>query len=194
MRAYYCLFLWYGSENPLYGPLCGAIRGIRDSRRGGGLFVAVRFAHCHLGGTRGTHPGAPTDRGGGGGNTTTQNAGDTLGGTRASAADKEEGGSEAGKATRTAGTWNQKVEDGRACAWGAGTTQGMAWPASPVATGCQGNPCSTGIMRRVSPVARWTVCATGGGAHLGQTSPEGERDNKGPLENAFCAPQVRRRV
>ena len=23
--------------------------------------------------------------------------------------------------------------------------KGMAWPASPVATGCRGNPCSTGI-------------------------------------------------
>ena len=36
MGALYCLFLWYGSENPLYGPLFGAVRGIRDSRTGGG--------------------------------------------------------------------------------------------------------------------------------------------------------------
>ena len=31
---------------------------------------------------------------------------------------------------------------------------GMAWPASPVATGCQGNPCSTGIRWGVSPAAQ----------------------------------------
>ena len=30
----------------------------------------------------------------------------------------------------------------------------MAWPASPVATGCQGNPCSTGIRWGVSPAAQ----------------------------------------
>ena len=35
--------------------------------------------------------------------------------------------------------------DGRVCAWGAATTKGMAWPASPVATRCQGNPRPTGI-------------------------------------------------
>ena len=72
-----------------------------------------------------------------------------------SAADKEVWGSEAGGATRTAGTGNQNVGDGRACASGAATTQGMAWPASPVATGCQGNPCSTGIRGGgVSPAAQ----------------------------------------
>ena len=59
-------------------------------------------------------------------NTTTQNAGATPGGTRASSADKEEGGSEAGEANWTVGTRKQKVEDGRAFAWGAATTQGMA--------------------------------------------------------------------
>ena len=32
--------------------------------------------------------------------------------------------------------------------------QRMVWPASPVATGCQGNPCSTGIRWRVSPAAQ----------------------------------------
>ena len=41
-----------------------------------------------------------------------------------------------------------------ACAWEAATTKGMAWPASPVATGCQGNPCSTGIRWGVSPAAQ----------------------------------------
>ena len=51
----------------------------------------------------------------------------------ASTADKEEGHSEAGEATRTAGTGNQNG-DGRACAWEAATIKGMAWPASPVAT------------------------------------------------------------
>ena len=63
----------------------------------------------------------------------------------ASTADKEEGHSKEGEATRTAGTGNQNGADGRACAWEAATIKGMAWPASPVATGCQGNPCSTGI-------------------------------------------------
>ena len=51
---------------------------------------------------------------------------------------------------------------------------GMAWPASPLATGCQGNPCSTGI--RCLPQPRWAVCAKGAGAHQGQTSREGEKD------------------
>ena len=37
---------------------------------------------------------------------------------------------------------------GRACAREAATTKGMAWPASPVATGGQGNPCSTATTRR----------------------------------------------
>ena len=36
----------------------------------------------------------------------------------------------------------------------AATIKGMAWPASPVATGCQGNPCSTGIRWGVSPAAQ----------------------------------------
>ena len=52
---------------------------------------------------------------GGRSNTDTQNAGATPGGTRASTADKEEGHSEAGEATRTAGTGNQNGGDGRAC-------------------------------------------------------------------------------
>ena len=95
------------------------------------------------------HPGAPTDRGRS--NTDTQNAGATPRGTRASTAGKEEGRSKAGEATRTG---NQNGGDGRACAWEAATTKGMAWPASPVATGCQGNPCSTGIRWGVSPAAQ----------------------------------------
>ena len=48
------------------------------------------------------HPGAPPDRGRS--NTDTQNTGATPRGTRASRADKEEGHSKAGEATRTAGT------------------------------------------------------------------------------------------
>ena len=140
---------------------------------GGGGQASETGVGAHKG-----HPGAPTDRGRC--NTATQNAGATLGGMRASAVDEEEGGSEAGEATRTAGTGNQNAGDGRACAWGAVTTQGMAWPASPVATGCQGNPCSTGIRWGVSPQPRLAVCATGGGAHQGQTSREEERDGKGP--------------
>ena len=84
----------------------------------------------------------------------TQNAGAPPGGTKASGADKEEGGSKAKGATRTAGTGTQNIGDGRACAWGAATTQGMAWPASRVATGCQGNPCSSGIRWGVSPAAQ----------------------------------------
>ena len=107
------------------------------------------------GGARHGHPGAPPDRGRsnphrGRSNTDTQNAGATPRGTRASTADKEEGHSKAGEATRTAGTGNQNG----ACAWEAATIKGMAWPASPVATGCQGNPCSTGIRWGVSPAAQ----------------------------------------
>ena len=73
-------------------------------------------------------------------NTDTQNAGATPRGTRAGTADKEEGHSKAGEATRTAGTGNQNGGDGGACAWEVATIKGMAWPASPVATGCQGQP------------------------------------------------------
>ena len=103
------------------------------------------------GGTRQGHPGAPTDRGRS--NTDTQNAGSTPGGTRARIANKEEGHSKAGEAIRIAGTGNQNGAEGRACAWEAATIKGMAWPASPVATRCQGNPCSTGIRWGVSPAA-----------------------------------------
>ena len=74
--------------------------------------------------------------GGGATHTHTQNAGATPGGTRTSTADKEEGHSKEGEATRTAGTGNQNGGDGRVCAWEAATVMGMAWPASPIATGC----------------------------------------------------------
>ena len=118
------------------------------------------------GGARQGHPGAPTDRGGS--NTDTQNAGATPGGTRASTADKEEGRSKSGEATRTG---NQNGGDGRACAWGAATTQGMAWTASPVATGCQGNPCSTGIRWGVSPAAQMGCLRNRRGSPSGVDQP-----------------------
>ena len=57
--------------------------------------------------------------------TAAQNAGATPGGTRASAANKEKVGSEAGEAARIAGTGNQKVEEGEH-AHGGATTHGMA--------------------------------------------------------------------
>ena len=75
-------------------------------------------------------------------------------GTRAGTPDKEEGHSKAGEDTRTAGTGNQNGANGGACAWEAATIKGMARPANPVATGCQGNPCSTGIRWGVSPAAQ----------------------------------------
>ena len=89
------------------------------------------------------------------------------------AADKEEGHSNPGEATKIAVKGNQNGADGGAFAWEAATMKGMAWPASRDATGCQGNPCSSGI--RCLPQPRWAVCATGAGAHQGQTSREGEK-------------------
>ena len=66
-----------------------------------------------------------------------------------------QGGSEAGKAARTVGgIGNLKDKKGRTYAWEAGAPQGMAPPASPVATGCQGSPCSTGIRLGVPPTAQ----------------------------------------
>ena len=120
------------------------------------------------GGARQGHPGAPTNRGRS--NTETQNTGATPGGTRASTANKEEGHSKAGEATRTAGTGNQNGADGRACAWEAVTIKGMVWPASPVATGCQGNPCSTGIRWGVSPAAQMGCLRNKNGSSNGSPS------------------------
>ena len=111
------------------------------------------------------HPGAPTDRGGG--NTDTQNAGATPGGTRASTANKEEGHSKAGEATRTAGTGNQNGADGRACAWEAATLKGMAWPATPSLPGARATPGQPASGGGCLPQPRWAVCATGVGAHQG---------------------------
>ena len=85
----------------------------------------------------------------------------------ASTANKEEGHSKAGEATRIAGTENQNGADGRACAWEAATIKGMAWPASPIPTGFQGNPCSTGIRWGVSPAAQMGCLRSRSGSPLG---------------------------
>ena len=120
-------------------------------------------------GARHGHPAAPPDRGRS--NTDTQNAGATPGGTRAGTVDKEEGHSKAGEATGTAGTENQNGADGRACAWEAATIKGMAWPANPVATGCEGNPCSTGIRWGVSPAAQMGCLRNRSGSPSGADQP-----------------------
>ena len=94
----------------------------------------------------------------------------------ASTADKEEGHSKEGEATGTAGTGNQNGADGRACAWEADNKgDGLAsqphryWvPGQPLLNRHQVGGCH--------PQPRWAVCATGAGAHQGQTSREGEKD------------------
>ena len=139
-------------------------------------------------------------------NTDTQNAGATPGGTRAGATNKEEGHSKAREATRTAGTGNQKLADGRACAWEAATTKGMAsqprryWvPGQPLLNRHQVG----GVFRspyglfaqqerepiRGSPAVEgekdiwWTAgTACGGTGHLGLTHTETQR---GRLQTAF---------
>ena len=98
----------------------------------------------------------------------------------ASAADKGEGGNAAREATRTEGTGSETVGDGRACTWGAATTQGTTWPASPIAP-VPGQPLlqphQVGGGGGSQP--QWAVCLAGRGAHQGQISREGERDGKG---------------
>ena len=131
----------------------------RTGGQAGGTGGSVR--HGHL--------AAPPDRGRS--NTDTQNAGATPRGTRAGTPDKEEGHSKAGEATRTAGTGNQNGADGGPCAWEAATIKGMAWPASPVATGCQGNPCSTGIRWGVSPAAQMGCLRNRSGSPSGADQP-----------------------
>ena len=68
-------------------------------------------------------------------------------------------------------TGNQNGGDGRACAWEAATTKGMAWPANPVATGCQGSPCSTGIRWGVSPAAQMGCLRNRSGGPSGADQP-----------------------
>ena len=71
---------------------------------------------------------------------------------------RQGGGAQQGRrGNQNSGNREPEWGDGRACAWEAAITKGMAWPASPVATGCQGNPCSTGIRWGVSPAA-WMGC------------------------------------
>ena len=107
----------------------------------------------------------------GGGATDTKNVGATPRGTRAGSPDKEEGHSKAGQATRTAGTGNPNGANGGACAWEAATIKGMAWPANPVATGCRGNPCSTGIRWGVSPAAQMGCLRNRSGSPSGADQP-----------------------
>ena len=71
----------------------------------------------------------------------------------------------------TAGTENQNGADGKVCAWEAATIKGMAWPANPVATGCQGNPCSTGIRWGVSPAAQMGCLRNRSGSPAGADQP-----------------------
>ena len=71
----------------------------------------------------------------------------------------------------TAGMGIQNGGDGRACAWEAATKKGMAWPASPVATGCQGNPCSTGIRWWGSPAAQMGCLRNRSGSPSGVDQP-----------------------
>ena len=52
-----------------------------------------------------------------------------------------------------------------------GGVKGMAWPASPVATGCQGNPCSTGIRWGVSPAAQMGCLRHRSGSPSGADQP-----------------------
>ena len=78
-------------------------------------------------------------------------------------------------------TRSQKEEEGRACAWETATTQGWASLASSVATGCQGNPCSTGIMLGVPSAARWIVGTARLGAHQRHPMREGMGDGMGNL-------------
>ena len=49
--------------------------------------------------------------------------------------------------------------------------KGMPWPASPVATGCQGNPCSTGIRWGVSPAAQMGCLRNRSGSPSGADQP-----------------------
>ena len=51
------------------------------------------------------------------------------------------------------------------------TGGGGGWPASPVATGCQGNPCSTGIRWGVSPAAQMGCLCNRSGSPSGADQP-----------------------
>ena len=123
-------------------------------------------------GARKGHPGAPTDRGRS--NTDTQNAGATPGGTRASTADKEEGHSKAGeREQREQGT---RMEGMGERAHGRQRQQ-RGWPGQPAPSlpGARATPAQPASGGGCLPQPRWAVCATGAGAHQGQTSREGEK-------------------
>ena len=54
---------------------------------------------------------------------------------------------------------------------GGSDRKGMAWPARPVATRCQGNPCSTGIRWGVSPTAQMGCLRNRSGSPSGADQP-----------------------
>ena len=85
---------------------------------------------------------------------------------------RQGGGAQQGRrGNQNSGNRNQNGADGGACACEAATTKGMAWPASPVATGCQGNPCSTGIRWGVSPAAQMGCLRNRSGSPSGADQP-----------------------
>ena len=60
--------------------------------------------------------------------------------------------------------------------------QHRGWPGQPDPSllGARATPAQPASGGGCLPQPRWAVCATGGGAHQGQTSHKGERDSKGP--------------
>ena len=58
---------------------------------------------------------------------------------------------------------------------------GAAWLASPVATGCQGNPCSTCIRWGVSPAVQTSCLHDMGWSPPGADQPAGKGGDKGTL-------------
>ena len=113
------------------------------------------------------HPRAPTNKGRS--NTDTQNAGATPGGTRGSTTNKEEGHPQ----QREQGT---RMEGMGERAHGRQRQQ-RGWPGQPApslpgARATLAQPASGG---GCLPQPRWAVCATGAGAHQGQTSREGAK-------------------
>ena len=125
----------------------------------------VKSAYGRAGGTgvdaQKGHPGAP-----GGGATQTHRTREPHQEGRGRAQQARRSAGRRSKAREATRTGNQNGGDGRACAWEAATTKGMAWPtlAQPASGG--------GCLRQ----PRWAVCATGAGAHQGQISRQGERD------------------
>ena len=101
------------------------------------------------------------------------------GGTRASTADKEEGHSKAGEATRRGNqnSGNREPEwSGWGSAWEAATIKGRLGQPAPSLPGARATPAQPASDGGCLPQPRWAVCATGAGAHQGQTSREGAED------------------